>query len=175
MAAKISGTGASWLAAVGAFGLAWCVTWLFLGTRTLMFALAASGRTTMAGPSWMWIVPVSILAGFGFGALNAWAAGRAGGMVIARYGWTALFWSLGSNFVEVGLATRGTGPGIPFVFVGVVFLALGAVPLPIGRADFEAGWPIPRITGTRLHIALSFAAVAVGVAVSVPAFYALTG
>jgi len=72
------------LVAVSAFALAFCLTMLFHGMRGVLDLggfVAAGGPYEIEhpAPDWVWLIPVSIIAGFAFGILNAGAAWRARG------------------------------------------------------------------------------------------------
>lgn len=112
-----------------------CIAVLFMGMRGVMDLggwVASGGPYEIASPApdWVWIVPVSIVAGVAFGGLNA-AAWRAGGFTLLPFIWTALFFSLGWNFLEYEFRPpEGDGPVWGWVVCGVVFwiMALPALP-----------------------------------------------
>ena len=67
------------LFAVSAFGLAVCLTMLFHGMRGILdlggfVAAGGSYEIEHPAPDWVWLIPVSIIAGFAFGILNVSAA-----------------------------------------------------------------------------------------------------
>jgi hypothetical protein len=124
------------LVAVSAFGVSACLAILFMGMRGVMDLggwVAAGGPYEIASPApdWVWLVPVSIIAGIAFGGLNFAAAWRAGGFTLLPFIWSALFFSLGWNFLEYGFRPpEGDGPIWGWVVCGVVFwlMAIPAVP-----------------------------------------------
>jgi hypothetical protein len=81
---------------------------------------------------------------FAAGGLMAWFGGRlgAGYVALIGLGWPALFISLGYNFLEYGIDPPGpsTDPEWGFLIPGVMFWAMGGIPLAIGLA----GWRVAR-------------------------------
>jgi hypothetical protein len=79
---------------------------------------------------------IGMLGLFGFGGLGLWAGARVGRgwAALPLLAWPALFLSLGWNFLEYGIRPPGgqSGPEIGWLICGVVFVAIGAVPLVIG-------------------------------------------
>ncbi len=128
----------AWLL-VAAGGLAACLTLLFLGMRAVMDigGACASGGPFVSVQPCPDGVPALMVIGtlglFGFGGLGLWAGARVGGAWVALplLAWPALFLSLGWNFLEYGLRPPGEepGPAIGWLFCGVVFMLMGAVPL----------------------------------------------
>ncbi|MDP2181846.1 MAG: hypothetical protein Q8K99_04665 [Actinomycetota bacterium] len=88
---------------VGTTGLALCVTTLFLGMRAIL--ATGTGFVAVGGPyviehpapDWVWVIPVSILAGWAFGGLHTTGAMSLKGFTIAVPVWVALFLALGWN------------------------------------------------------------------------------
>jgi hypothetical protein len=126
---------------VAAAGLAGCITWLFLGMRAV---LDIGGACAEGGP----YVPVQpcpdgvpalmvigMLGLFGFGGLGLWAGARLGGgwAALPLLAWPGLSLSLGWNFLEYGIAPPADlgadGPEWGWVIPGLMFVAMGAVPL----------------------------------------------
>ncbi len=84
--------------------------------------------------------PLSILGGFLAAGLIIWgAAGLPGAwMSLVFLAWPALFLSLGWNFLEYGFFPPEGGWVWSWLFCGVLFVLMGAVPLVIGIAAFRA-------------------------------------
>lgn len=127
---------------VSAFGLAACVTVMFLSMRAVMDIGGACGsggpyvpvRPCPAGVPGL--MTISMLGLFGFGGLGLWAGAQVGGgwAALPFLAWPGLFLSLGWNFLEYGIRPPGddSGPAIGWLVCGVVFVAMGAIPLLIG-------------------------------------------
>jgi hypothetical protein len=123
-------------------GLAACITLLFLGMRAVMDiggACASGGPFVPVQPcpeGVALVMPVGMLGLFGFGALGLVAGARLGGgwAGLVLLAWPALFISLGWNFLQYGFAPPADlepdgGPIWGWVLCGVVFVAMGAIPL----------------------------------------------
>lgn len=95
-----------------------------------------------------WLLPLAIFAGLGGAALIGWFGGRIGPgfAMVAALAWPALFLSLGWNFLEYGLASPG-GWEIGWLICGVLFIAMGGVPLVIGLRALRRGPVGPRARG----------------------------
>jgi hypothetical protein len=186
------------LVALSAFGVAACLTLLFMGMRGVMDLggwVATGGPYEIAhpAPDWVWLIPVSIVCGVACGGLNVVAAWRAGGFTLLPFIWSALFFSLGWNFLEYGLRPpEGDGLVWGWIVCGVVFwiMAIPAVPsfyggkylwgrlgltaafqtqgVALGRPEHKP----PRRIG---YLAMNVAAIAGGVAAGLYAFRALLG
>jgi hypothetical protein len=127
---------------VSAFGLAACVTVIFLSMRAVMDigGACASGGPYVPVQSCPDGIPalmtIGMLGLFGFGALGLWAGAQVGRgwAALPFLAWPALFLSLGWNFLEYGIRPPGSqsGPEIGWLVCGVVFVAMGAIPLVIG-------------------------------------------
>jgi hypothetical protein len=131
--------------AVSAFGIFFGLTLLWLGMRTVMATeggfVAVGGPYEIAhpAPGWIWIMPVSVWIGMGFGALNAVSARWAEGFDLVVPAWSATFLSLGYNFADFGLGFRGGGLIWGWIICAVAFIPMGAIPLFwLGR-----GWSLP--------------------------------
>jgi hypothetical protein len=121
---------------IGVAGVALCLTFLFLGMRSV---LAVGGSCSDGGP---YVsaqpcpsgTPVVMLVGifglFGFGGLASWSGIKVGGIFasIPLMIWSALFLSLGWNFLQYGLAAEG-GPDLGLLICAVIFGVMGGVPL----------------------------------------------
>jgi hypothetical protein len=126
---------------VAAAGLATSITILFLGMRAVMDiggACASGGPYVPVQPcpdGVALLMPLGMLGLFGFGALGlvggARLGGGWGGLVLLA--WPGLFISLGWNFLEYGIAPPKeldtSSPVWGWVIPGVLFVAMGAVPL----------------------------------------------
>ena len=133
--------GVAWLL-VATTGLTLCLTWLFLGMRSVMDigGACADGGPYVPVQSCPAGVPVFMTLGvlglFGFGGLGMWAGARVGGAWagLPLLAWPGLFLSLGWNFLEYGvapppeLAPEG-GPIWGWLVPGVIFVLMGGVPL----------------------------------------------
>jgi hypothetical protein len=161
-------------AAIGFAGLALCVTLVFLGMRAVM---DIGGACADGGP----YVPVQpcpagvplamiggMFGGFLFGGIATWFGSRIGGIWAAAplLAWSAVFLSLGWNFLDYGLfnAPRAEAPIWGWVVCGVLFVIMGGLPLVVGVSVFGsglrgAGGPMVR---PRVH-AVMLAAVVLGV------------
>ncbi len=117
------------------FGAAFCLSCLYLAMRGLMRlgGQVSSGVVRGGAPGWVWVVPVSIILGLAMIFASIFMNQRAEGVNIAMPAWSALFLSLGWNFLDFGFNPRGRvqGPGTigAFVACGVVFVIMGAVPV----------------------------------------------
>jgi hypothetical protein len=186
------------LVAVSALGVSACLALLFMGMRGIMDLggwVAAGGPYEIASPApdWVWLVPVSIVCGVAFGGLNAAAAWRAGGFTLLPFIWTALFFSLGWNFLEYGFRPpEGDGPVWGWIVCGVVFwlMAIPAVPsfyggkYVFGRLGMTAAFQqLSAATGAaeqapphRIgYLIMNVVAIAAGVAAGIYAFRAIAG
>ena len=124
---------------MSAAGLAACITLLFLGMRAVMDiggACASGGPFVSVRPcpdGIAALMTVGTLGLFVFGGLGIWAGARVGGgwAALPFLAWPGLFLSLGWNFLEYGIRPPGDepGPSIGWLFCGVVFVLMGAVPL----------------------------------------------
>lgn len=119
-------------------GVALCMTVLFLSMRAVMDiggSCASGGPFEIARPcpeGIGWMVPVSIVAGIAFAGLYVGAClslGLRGGLAI--FFWSALFGSLGWNFIDYALDPPGPDEGIVWGWLipGIVFWLMAAPPL----------------------------------------------
>jgi hypothetical protein len=127
----------------GAFGFAVCLAVLSSGMRAIMATgtgfVAVGGPYEIAhpAPDWVWVVPVSILAGWAFGAVFALSAARYDRFRVTTVIWALLFLLLGFNFLYFGITPDGIVWG--WLLSGVVFVIMGAAPLtgPLWRKRLE--------------------------------------
>ena len=127
---------------VSAGGLAACITLLFLGMRAVMDiggACASGGPFVPVQPcpdGVPALMTIGVLGLFALGGVGLWAGARVGGAwaLLPLLAWPGLFLSLGWNFLEYGISPPGEegGTAIGWLFCGIVFVLMGAVPLWIG-------------------------------------------
>ncbi len=138
------------LVLVATFGLATCITLMWLGMRAVM---DIGGACAEGGP----FVPVQpcpdgapaaltlgMFGLFGFGALGVYAGAQVGGewAALPLLGWPALFLSLGWNFLEYGFTAVPGELVWGWVVPGVIFVLMGGVPLAIGLRALGGSTPI---------------------------------
>jgi hypothetical protein len=125
-----------------------CLTLVFLAMRAVMDvggACADGGPYVSAQPCPEGTA-VAMMGGifglFAAGGLMAWFGRRlgAGYVALIGLGWPALFISLGYNFLEYGIDPPGpsTDSEWGFLIPGVLFWAMGGIPLAIGLAGWRA-------------------------------------
>lgn len=144
------------LVCLAAFGLAACITFVWLGMRAV---LDIGGACADGGP----FVPVQpcpdgvpflLMTGvfglFGFGALGINAGVQVGGdwAALPLLAWPALFLSLGWNFLEYGF-TAGEDEGLAWGWIvpGAIFVLMGGVPLWIAWASRGSDTPVAKRFG----------------------------
>lgn len=119
---------------VGALGFGACLAVLSSGMRAIMATgtgfVAVGGPYEIAhpAPDWVWVIPVSILAGWAFGGLFALAAWRLDRLRAVIVIWSGIFLLLGFNFLQYGIDPE-VGIVWGWFVSGVVFVIMGAVPL----------------------------------------------
>jgi len=132
---------------LGVAGLAFCITLLWFGMRAV---LDIGGFCASGGPYEIAVecpdaviatTPLSILGGFIAVGLMLWGGAGlgAGWMGLVFLAWPALFISLGWNFLQFGFAPPGGGWVWSWIICGVLFVAMGAVPLWFAIAAFRDG------------------------------------
>ncbi|MEI6621079.1 MAG: hypothetical protein WCP28_04160 [Actinomycetes bacterium] len=127
-----------WLRDVGSvvavFGIAACLTLLWLGMRSVM---GVGGTCASGGPYDIavqcpkgvdWIMPVSIIWGVAFVGLFRLCARPAAQKAVVL-AWTALFVSLGWNFLQAGFPQGEGGWQVEGLLLGGMFVVMGVVPL----------------------------------------------
>ena len=130
---------------IGAFGFAACLAILSSGMRAIMATgtgfVAVGGPYEIANPApdWVWVIPVSVLAGWVFGGLFALAAWRLDRFRAVIVIWSGLFLLLGFNFLQLGIDPEA-GIVWGWFVSGVVFVVMGAAPLlaPLWRKRLES-------------------------------------
>jgi hypothetical protein len=118
------------------FGEAFCITCLYLGMRGIMRlgGMVASGgpyAIQHPAPSWVWIMPVSILVGIACFFVNLMSADDEG-VNLMPLAWPGLFLSLGWNFLEFTFNPPGGGLAWAWLICGVMFVVMGGLPLLLG-------------------------------------------
>ena len=116
------------------FGAACCITCLYHAMRPIMRlgGMVASGgpyAITHPAPSWVWIMPLSIIIGMICFFLNLFSSPAADGINLMPLAWPGLFLSLGWNFLEFTFAPPGGGLAWGWLICGVVFVLMGGFPL----------------------------------------------
>ena len=138
---------------VGIGGLALCLTLMFLGMRAVM---DVGGRCADGGPyvsaqSCPEGSALALIAGsfglFLFGGIAMWYGAKVGGIWSAAplLAWSALFLSLGWNFLSYGVFNTPEGEGIiwGWAICGILFVLMGGVPLIAGLSVFGSA-PVRR-------------------------------
>ena len=138
------------LVCLAAFGLAACLTLVWLGMRAVM---DIGGACADGGP----FVPVQpcpegaplaltfgIFGLFGFGGLGIYAGMRVGGpwAALPLLAWPALFGSLGWNFLEYGFTFQPGEVIWGWVIPGVIFVAMAVGPLAIAWSARGSAVPV---------------------------------
>ncbi len=126
------------LVCLAAFGLAACVTFVWLGMRAVMDiggACAEGGPFVPVQPcpdGVPFLLTIGMFGLFGFGALGIYAGAQVGGSwaALPLLGWPALFLTLGWNFLEYGF-TAGGEEGLiwGWIIPGAIFVLMGGIPL----------------------------------------------
>ena len=125
---------------IGIAGLAFSITILFIEMRAVLDvggSCADGGPYVSAQPcpDGTWLMFLAIFGGFGWGALAFGAGVSIGGRYasVPYLSWSALFCSLGFNFLQYGLASpQGGGLEFGFLIPGVLFELMGGIPLLVG-------------------------------------------
>ncbi|MBN2571916.1 MAG: hypothetical protein JXA68_07300 [Ignavibacteriales bacterium] len=113
-----------------------CLASLYLGMRGIMDLggfVAYGGPYVIQheAPGWVWIMPVSIIAGMASVFLNQVFSKRIGGWSIILPVWSLLFISLGENFLEYSFLTVNGQTVIAWgwLICGVLFVLMGGIPI----------------------------------------------
>jgi hypothetical protein len=131
----------------GVAGLAFSITVLWYGMRAVM---DVGGFCASGGPYEIDVVcpdaviattPLSIFGGLLAIGLMIWGGSALGGSWIglAFLAWPALFISLGWNFLQYGFFPPGGGWVWSWLFCGVLFVLMGAIPLVIAISAMRDG------------------------------------
>lgn len=123
--------------------LAGCLTLLFLAMRGVMElgGMVASGgpyAIEHPAPGWVWLFPVTIIAGLISAFAHAKFQHDAGGPPMALLAWPALFLSLGYNFLDFGLNPPGKGAGVAWAWLVCAIMFFGLALGPVVMAIFKA-------------------------------------
>jgi hypothetical protein len=132
---------------VGVAGLAFCITLLWFGMRAV---LDIGGFCASGGPyviaeacpdAVIATTPLSILGGLLAVGLMLWGGAGlgAGWMGLVFLAWPALFISLGWNFLQYGFFPPDGGWVWSWIICGVLFVAIGVVPLWVAIAALRDG------------------------------------
>lgn len=182
---------------VGALGFAAALTLLFYGMRSVMDigGSCASGNTPfeIARPCPDGIAGVMVGSIFGGLFFLAVYAFNVVGPNLTLLAWPALFLSLGWNFLEYGVNPPGDADGLVWgwLICGIVFVAMGGIPLLIGvralpetratRREAESAAALSdadRTDARRARLAawaLQLVAIGIGIWVGMELFEAATG
>jgi hypothetical protein len=132
-----SGTGParSILLFLNPFAFAFCLACLYLGMREILKLggfVASGGPYVIAhqAPGWIWLFPVCILLMVMSILLAVFTGAMSGSPNLMVLSWSALFISLGWNFLEFGFGI-GMGGGVAWgwVICAALFIPMGAFPL----------------------------------------------
>jgi len=115
-------------------GTAFCITCLYHGMRGIMRlgGMVASGgpyAIVHPAPSWVWVLPLSIIFGMICFFLNLFTGPGDDGVNLMPLAWPGLFLSLGWNFLEFTFNPPGGGLAWGWLVCGVVFILMGGLPL----------------------------------------------
>jgi hypothetical protein len=115
------------------FGVAFCITCLYHGMRGVMRlgGMVASGgpyAIVHPAPSWVWIMPVSILLGMACFFINLFSSDP-DGVNLMPLAWPGIFLSCGWNFLEFTFTPPGGGLAWGWLICGVLFVLMGGLPL----------------------------------------------
>lgn len=123
---------------IGYLGFIICMTLLYHSMRGVMDLggfVASGGPYEIAhpAPGWIWVLPVSIIAGLVFLLLYSLFAKKVGGIKLTVFAWSALFCSLGYNFLAYAFppAEKGGGIVVGWLICGILFELMGGIPLLI--------------------------------------------
>ncbi len=162
------------------FGVAFAITCVYHGMRGVLRlgGMVASGgpyAIEHPAPSWVWIMPVSILFGMICFFINLFS-GRSDEVNLMPLAWPGLFLSGGWNFLEFAFNPPGGGLAWGWLICGVVFVLMGGLPLLLAlkparekiRARLQGG------EGMRPY-ALQWALAAAGVYLAIVFFRSVAG
>ncbi len=117
------------------FVFSFCIACIYLGMRGVMRLggfVATGGPYEIAhqAPNWIWVFPLAILLMMASIFISLFASSRISGPNIMALSWSALFISLGWNFMQFGFGI-GMGGMLSggWIICAVVFIPMGLVPL----------------------------------------------
>lgn len=115
------------------FGVSFAITCLYHGMRGIMRLggmVASGGPYAIAhpAPTWVWILPVSIVFGMACFFLNLFSSDP-DGVNLMPLAWPGLFLSCGWNFLEFAFRPLGGGIAWGWLVCGVLFVLMGGLPL----------------------------------------------
>jgi hypothetical protein len=116
------------------FAVAFCISVLYHAMRPIMRLggmVASGGPYAIAhpAPSWVWVLPLSIVAGMVCFFLNLFTSPGDDGVNLMPLAWPGLFLSLGWNFLEFTFNPPGGGLAWGWLVCGVLFVLMGGLPL----------------------------------------------
>lgn len=116
------------------FAVAFCISTLYHAMRPIMLLggmVASGGPYAIAhpAPSWVWVLPLSIIVGMICFFLNLFSGPDNDGVNIMPLAWPGLFLSLGWNFMEFTFNPPGGGLAWGWLICGVMFAVMGGLPL----------------------------------------------
>jgi len=114
-------------------GVAFAISMLYQAMRPIMRLggmVASGGPYAIAhpAPTWVWVMPVSILFGMACFFLNLFS-GRSEEVNLMPLAWPGLFLSAGWNFLEFTFNPPGGGFAWGWLVCGVLFVLMGGLPL----------------------------------------------
>jgi len=118
---------------VNPFVFAFCLACIYLGMREVLRLggfVASGGPYVIAheAPGWIWLFPACIILLVMSMLLAAFTGFVSGKPNIMALSWSALFISLGWNFLEFGLGMKG-GTAWGWVVCAALFIPMGVLPL----------------------------------------------
>lgn len=141
--------GKAFLLTLGTLVFVVCLTMVYKSMRSVMDigGSCASGNTPYAisrpcpkGVGWMMTVGIfGMFVGTGISLLGVFPQGGPRPYV---FGWSALFLSLGWNFLDYGFDAPGGGTSAGWLICGFVFVAMGGVPLLFLLSPRAARWAL---------------------------------
>ena len=120
---------------VSSFVFSFSLTIMYYGMRGVMMLggfVASGGPYEIAhpAPDWVWLMPVSVLLMVFSIFTSIFSAPKINGPNIMALSWSAIFLSLGWNFLEFGFGIgMGGGLAIGWIICAVFFIPMGLLPL----------------------------------------------